>query len=52
MKAIVAVRTRSVGLWLWSFHFAKMEIRKDNSTTSSLTSVQKDNLILEVYEQR
>lgn len=48
MKSIVAERTRSEGEWHSSDHFAQMEIR--HGCSNSITSVQKDNLVIEVYE--
>lgn len=49
MKRIaVEIRGRSDGDWFASAHFQKLEIRGDK--TSSLTSICKDNMILEIYE--
>lgn len=51
MKRIaIAVRGRSDGDWFLSAHFQKMEVR-GNTKTSSLTSIIKDNMILERYEK-
>ena len=48
MEIIVALRTRSSGDWHSSDHFANLEIR--GAFTSSLTSVQKDNLVMEIWQ--
>ena len=47
MQLIVALRTRSEADWFASPHFANLEIRGGN--TSSLTSVAKYNLVMEIY---
>ena len=47
MSIIVAIRTRADGEWYESAHFSNMEFRGD--LTSSITSVAKDNLVLEIY---
>lgn len=48
MKIIVAIRGRSEGDWYSSAHVQRMEARGKQS--SSLTSVAKDNMTLEIYE--
>lgn len=48
MNIIVAIRTRSDGEWHATAHYSNMEIR--GGITSSITSVAKDNLLLEIYE--
>lgn len=48
MNIIVAIRTRSDGEWHATAHYSNMEIR--GGLTSSITSVAKDNLLLEIYE--
>ena len=45
---VIAIRGRSDGDWFSSSHFQKLEVRGDKS--SSLTSVSKDNMIIELYE--
>ena len=45
---MIAIRGRSDGDWFSSSHFQKLEVRGDKS--SSLTSVSKDNMIIELYE--
>ncbi len=45
---VIAIRGRSDGEWFSSSHFQKVEVRGKKS--SSLTSVAKDNMIMEVYE--
>jgi len=47
-QTIVAQRTRSDGDWRTKKHYTRYEIRY--SVTNSLTSVQKDNLLIEIYE--
>lgn len=47
-KLVIATRGRSDGEWYTSSHFQKLEIR--GIKTSSLTSVAKDNMIMEIYE--
>lgn len=44
----MAIRGRSEGDWYSSAHFQKVEIRGYRS--SSLTSVAKDNMIMEIHE--
>ena len=46
---IVAVRGRSIGDWHNSPHEQRIELRGQKS--SSLTSVAKDNLLFEMYEE-
>lgn len=46
---IVAIRGRSEGNWYTSAHVQRMEVRGKQS--SSLTSVAKDNMTLEIYEE-
>lgn len=46
---IIAVRGRSVGDWYNSSHEQRIELRGQKS--SSLTSVAKDNLLFEMYEE-
>lgn len=48
MKVMVAIRGRSEGDWHTSAHVQKMETR--GGVSSSLTSVAKDNMVLEMYE--
>lgn len=48
-KIAVAIRGRSDGDWSSSAHFQKLEVR--GNKTSSLTSINKDNMILEIYEK-
>lgn len=51
MKRIaIAIRGRSDGDWFSSAHFQKLEVR-GKQKTSSLTSINKDNMILEYYEK-
>ena len=45
---VIAIRGRSDGDWLLSEHFQKIEIR--GNKTSSVTSVTKDNMVIECYE--
>ena len=45
---IVAIRGWSEGDWYTSAHVQRMEVRGKQS--SSLTSVAKDNMTLEIYE--
>ncbi len=47
-KFVTAIRGRSEGEWHTSSHFQKMEVR--GRKTSSLTSIAKDNMIMELYE--
>lgn len=47
---IVAIRGRSIGDWFSNPHFQKVEPR--GQKTSSLTSVVKDNMIIEIYESQ
>ena len=47
-KLVIAIRGRSEGEWHTSSHFQKLELR--GIKTSSLTSVGKDNMIMEIYE--
>lgn len=47
-RLTIAIRGRSEGEWFSGSHFQKMEVR--GYVTSSLTSVCKDNMILEIYE--
>lgn len=50
MKALAcAMRGRSDGEWHKSSHFQKLEI--GNDIANSVTSVQKDCLIIEIYEE-
>lgn len=46
---IVAIRGRSSGSWHNSPHVQKIELR--GQRTSALTSVAKDNLLFETYEE-
>lgn len=48
MKIMIAIRGRSKGEWHMASHFQNLEVR--GKMSSSLTSVAKDNLILEGYE--
>lgn len=48
-KIAVAIRGRSDGDWFSSAHFQKLEVR--GNKTSSLTSICKDNMILDIYEK-
>ena len=43
-----AIRGRSAGDWFLSEHFQKIELR--GNKTSSVTSVTKDNMVIECYE--
>ncbi len=45
---VIAIRGRSEREWFSSPHFQKIEVRGKKS--SSLTSVTKDNMIMEMYE--
>ena len=45
---VIAIRGRSDGDWFLSEHFQKIELRWNK--TSSVTSVPKDNMIIECYE--
>nr|DAD84528.1 MAG TPA: hypothetical protein [Siphoviridae sp. ctA4S13] len=46
---VVAIRGRSDGEWHTSKHYQKLEYR--GCHCSSLTSVAKDNMIMELYER-
>ena len=46
---IIAVGGRSIGDWCNSPHEQRIELR--GQKTSSLTSVAKDNLLFEMYEE-
>ena len=49
MKRIaVSIRGRSDGDWFLSEHFQKIELR--GNKTSSVTSLTKDNMVIECYE--
>jgi hypothetical protein len=48
---IVASRGRSKGDWSESEHFQNLEINRTGAT-NSITSVAKDNYVLELYETR
>ena len=45
---MIAIRGRSDGDWFLSEHFQKTELR--GNKTSSVTSVTKDNMVIECYE--
>lgn len=45
---VIAIRGRSDGDWFLSEHFQKIELRLNK--TSSVTSVSKDNMVIECYE--
>ena len=47
-KLVIAIRGRSEGEWYASSHFQKLEVR--GVKTSTLTSVCKDNMLMEIYE--
>lgn len=47
MRTIIAQRTRSKGDWKASEHYAQLELQIGCS--NSITTVQKDNLLLEIY---
>lgn len=47
MEILIAVRTRSDGEWRSSRHRANLEI--GGEVSNSITSVQKDNMILEIW---
>ena len=47
-RLTIAIRGRSEGEWFSCSHFQRLEVR--GRITSSLTSVCKDNMILEIYE--
>ena len=47
---VIAVRGRSIGDWYNSPHEQRIELRGQKS--SSLTSVAKDNLLFEMYEEK
>lgn len=45
---VIAIRGRSDGDWFLSEHFQKIEYT--GNKTSSVTSVSKDNMVIECYE--
>ena len=50
MKRIAtSIRGRSNGDWYHSYHYQKLEVLGKKSST--ITSVYKDNMILEIFEK-
>ena len=45
---VIAIRGRSDGDWFLSEHFQNIELR--GNKTSSVTSVTKDNMVIDCYE--